>query len=380
MPALNLISLDVPDPPDYGGVIDIYHKIRSLHACGVEVHLHCFAYGRSVTATLEAMCKSVYIYPRRVGWMSQFSLLPYIVFSRRSDRLLSNLRTNDYPILCEGLHCVYPLLRGNFAYRTVMLRSHNVEHDYYRYLAQREENAVRKLFFAKEAYLLRRLLGRLPRRLPVAAISPADFRTLQSQFPNTFWLPPFHANDAVRSKEGFGEYALYHGNLSVSENSETAHRLVDLFGGKDIPLVIAGKGPGSELRERILQSPNVRLVADPEQTKMDELIANAHVILLFTEQPTGIKLKLIESLYRGRFCVANSPMVEGTGLEEFVISPAAGIYPTTAALLNQSFERTTIEHRRSVLRERYDNERNTLLLLEKLGLGRGNASPDPVPQ
>lgn len=378
MPALNIISLDVPDPPDYGGIIDIFHKVRSLQATGVEVHLHCFTYGRSMTAALEAMCTSVHTYPRRVGWLSQWSSLPYIVYSRRSDRLVANLRTNDFPILCEGLHCVYPLLRDNFAHRTVMLRSHNVEHDYYRYLARRERNVVRKLFFAKEAYLLRRLLGRLPGWLPVAAISPADSRTLQTKFPNTFWLPPFHANDTVLSREGFGEYALYHGNLSVSENSEIAHRLVDRFDGKNIPLIIAGKRPDGRLRKRISLSANVRLLADPEQPQMAELIANAHVILLLTDQPTGIKLKLIESLYRGRFCVANASMVEGTGLEALVVPANTDVYATTAALLDRAFDHAAIEQRRSVMRAHYDNHRNALLLLGKLGLSPEHEPSDPV--
>ena len=368
MPALHLISLDVPDPPDYGGAIDIYHKIRSLHAGGVEVHLHCFEYGRRLTDALKALCKTVHTYPRRVGWLSHLSTLPYIVYSRRSDRLLANLRANNYPILCEGLHCTYLLTQGDLADRTVMLRSHNVEHDYYRYLARRETNVLKKLYFLKEAYLLQRLVGRLPRHLPVAAISPADSRTLQKNFARTFWLPPFHANDAVQAREGFGRYALYHGNLSVSENSESAYRLIDHFAGKDVPLVIAGKAPGHKLRERVKEVTGVRLVPDPEQAQMADLIANAHVILLLTDQPTGIKLKLIESLYRGRFCVANSCMVDDTGLEQLVVSAGTDVYATTADLLGKAFDRTEIEHRRWVLRERYDNHRNTRLLLEKLGL------------
>ena len=380
MPALNLISLDVPDPPDYGGAIDIYHKIRSLHAAGVEVHLHCFQYGRRVTDALRALCKTVHTYPRRVGWLSQLSTLPYIVYSRRSNRLLANLRANEFPILCEGLHCTYFLTQGDLADRTVMLRSHNVEHDYYRYLARRETNALKKLFFLKEAYLLQRLVDRLPRQLPVAAISPADSRTLQREFPRTFWLPPFHANDVVQAREGFGRYALYHGNLSVSENSASAYRLIDRFAGKDVPLVIAGKAPGRKLRERVKEVTGVRLVPDPEQAQMDELIADAHVILLLTDQPTGIKLKLIESLYRGRFCVANPCMVEGTGLAALTVPAGEDVYSTTAGLLDLAFDRKAIEHRGSVLREQYDNHRNALILLEKLGLSQGHGLADPVAQ
>ena len=32
---LNIVSLNVPYPPNYGGVIDIYYKIKALKAVGV---------------------------------------------------------------------------------------------------------------------------------------------------------------------------------------------------------------------------------------------------------------------------------------------------------------------------------------------------------
>jgi hypothetical protein len=52
---------------------------------------------------------------------------------------------------------------------------------------------------------------------------------------------------------------------------------------------------------------------------MDKLIINAHMILLPTQQNTGIKLKLIESLYKGRFCIANDKMITGTDLESYCL-------------------------------------------------------------
>ena len=39
---LNVVSFDIPYPPDYGGVIDIYYKIKALNSAGIKIHLHCF--------------------------------------------------------------------------------------------------------------------------------------------------------------------------------------------------------------------------------------------------------------------------------------------------------------------------------------------------
>ena len=46
---------------------------------------------------------------------------------------------------------------------------------------------------------------------------------------------------------------------------------------------------------------------------------NAHINLLFTFQSTGIKLKLLNSLYRGRFVLVNHKMVNNTGLERLCV-------------------------------------------------------------
>ena len=41
---LNIVSFDVPYPPDYGGAIDIYYKIATLNNLGIKIYLHCFQY------------------------------------------------------------------------------------------------------------------------------------------------------------------------------------------------------------------------------------------------------------------------------------------------------------------------------------------------
>ena len=52
---------------------------------------------------------------------------------------------------------------------------------------------------------------------------------------------------------------------------------------------------------------------------MNDLIANAHVHCLYTDQPTGLKLKLLNALYMGRFVIVNKNMLAGTSLNEACI-------------------------------------------------------------
>ena len=60
---------------------------------------------------------------------------------------------------------------------------------------------------------------------------------------------------------------------------------------------------------------HVKVVANPSQSQMNELISNAQVCLLNASQPTGMKLKLINALCSGRHIVASEPVVAGTSLE-----------------------------------------------------------------
>ena len=42
MNTLHVIALNIPYPPNYGGVIDIYYKLLALHRLGVRLILHCY--------------------------------------------------------------------------------------------------------------------------------------------------------------------------------------------------------------------------------------------------------------------------------------------------------------------------------------------------
>ncbi len=80
----------------------------------------------------------------------------------------------------------------------------------------------------------------------------------------------------------------------------------------------------------------------------------------------GIKLKLINALFRGRFCIVNEQMVSGTGLSKlcYVRNSAAAIRQTIEALINAPFERSRVEERRALLETEFSNELNAKKLME----------------
>lgn len=316
---VNIISFDVPFPANYGGVIDVYYKLWYLKQAGVKIHLHCFAYGRAEAPELAALCESVNYYPRKTGWLSNLSWLPYTVKSRQSRDLEKKLLANDYPILFEVLHTCGLMTDKRFAGRRKIYRHSNIEHHYYRALANKERDWLKKIFLKIEAFKLWQFESRIKKADVILAVNQKDCHYFKQKYPRVqnLYLPSFHGNNAPEVQMGKGDYLLFHGNLSIAENYDAAMWLIDhVFSKLHYPVVIAGLNPPDFLRQALSVYQHIQLMANVEEAQMADLVKNAHIHLLYTDQGTGLKLKLLNVLFKGRFVLCNRQMLEGTGLHE----------------------------------------------------------------
>lgn len=374
---LHVVAFDLPYPPDYGGIIDIYYKIRCLSEAGVRVHLHYFRYGAprcdedAIRTGLDRYCETVNAYTRRTGILSFLSPRPYIVNSRRSDLLIGNLCKDDHPVLFEGLHTCYYLSDPRLTGRVLIYRESNIEHEYYRHLAKAETNLFRKCYFRCESVRLKTYEKVLQHASVMLAVSKEDADQLRRRFPgkDVRFVPSFHRDNEVTSLPGKGDYVLYHGNLSVAENAAAVAYLIDKVWSEELPvLVIAGKNPPERMIRTASAHPNVRIIANPDDDKMFRLIREAHVNLMVTFQPTGLKLKLLNALYNGRFCLVNRAMLAGTDLSPLCIMAETpeDIRTRVLSLFGSEFAEEEISLRRETLRDTYSNERNTGLLIRAL--------------
>ncbi len=360
---LQLVAFNIPYPPDYGGVIDIFYKVKALAECGVSVYLHCFEYDRPQANELEKYCTKVFYYPRKYGIRYQFSTKPYIVLTRSNNQLINNLSSNNYPVLFEGIHtCIYlnhPLLKNHLR----LVRTHNVEHDYYLNLYQAERNIFKKVFFRMEACKLEAYEKVLRDASHLLSISPNDNRYFDRKFGNSHFIPAFHPFNEIKSKEGHGDYVLFHGNLSVSENLQAVNYLIkNVFPKIHQKIIIAGKNPPANLSHKIQQYSNIQLVSNPGYEEMEALIQNSHICLLPTFQDTGLKLKLLASLFSGRFCIANNPMIHKTGLEHLChrANTPEEMIERVNELFQHDFTSEEIEKRKIILEDDFSNHRNAL--------------------
>ncbi|MEO7523174.1 MAG: glycosyltransferase family 4 protein [Ferruginibacter sp.] len=365
---LHIVTHDIPWPPDFGGVVDLFYKIKALHSFGIKIHLHCFFTRRPKQKTLDKYCESVQYYQRKKGFAGFSMRLPYIVQSRSDEALLKDLEKDEYPILLEGIHCTYLLQQGKLKNRKVFVRLHNVEYKYYQQLAAAETNIFRKTYFNLESRLLKKYEQRLATKANFWAVSLDDVQVYKNEFKakHIHFLPVFLPWEEVSLLAGDGEYCLYHGNLSINENAKAADWLLkEVFNDIDIPFLIAGKDPSAKLKTLVETYPNSRIIENPGEAEMQDLIQNAQVNILPSFNKTGVKLKLLNALFNGRHCLANAAGFEGSGLgSECNIAETANEFKKEIrALFNEEFTPENMQYRNTALKAIYNTEQNTRKLI-----------------
>jgi len=366
---LHIVAFNIPYPPDYGGVIDVYYKLKALSTAGVRIILHCFEYGRLPSKELEDLCFKVYYYPRKSGLKYLLHSDPYIVSTRDSKSMPERLLGDSFPVLFEGLHSTAVLKKCIQAKKLSLVRAHNIEHQYYRALAGSERNLFTKLFLRTEARSLERYETQLHQADYILGIAKHETAYFGEKYGNSLFVPAFHRFDEVISQEGSGNYILFHGNLGISENSKVFLSLAKkALSRVPYQVVVAGKNPSLRFQKRLSAYSNIRVIANPGDAELDELIGNAHINLLFTYQSTGIKLKLLHALFAGKHCLVNPVMVHGTGLSSLcsVAESADSLEAHLHELMKRPFTSKEVQKRKKALKE-FSNRANAEKIIRILG-------------
>jgi hypothetical protein len=359
----------VPYPPDYGGVFDLFYKIKALHHSGIKIHLHCFEYGRGQRPELNQYCEEVHYYKRNQSISGFLQRLPYIVSSRKNPQLLKNLLKDDAPVLLEGIHCTYYLYNGSLQNRKVLVRLHNVEFEYYRQLAKSTKSFFKKIYFFIESKLLKRYEAVIAHKVKLLAVNEKDKRIYQNEFraKDVAFLPVFLPFNEVKSKTGKGTFCLYQGNLSVPENEKAVVWLLkNVFNDLKMDFVVAGKKPSAFLKKLLIENEKASLIENTSEEKMEELITNAHIHLLPSFNSTGIKIKLLNALFNGRFIITNQASLQGTGLETLceIADTPQDYKEIIQQLSTKLFSEEDILKRKEILQSEYNTHKNVQQLIQ----------------
>jgi len=327
-----------------------------------KITLHCYEYGREHSTELNKYCEHVFYYKRNMSPVNLLKKQPFIVVSRNDKSLLKRLLENDAPILYEGIHTCATLSHPSLKSRLKIIRTHNIEADYYLNLANLENNFLKKIYFNIESKKLRNFEEKtLQHADHILAISPNDTTWFRERFENVHYVPAFHPNEEVDILAGRGKYTLFHGDLSVKDNANAAFFLIkNIFTKIKTPFIIAGLNPPDTLIHEVKKHAHITLKINVSQAEMNDLIQQAHINLLYTFHSSGMKLKLLNALYRGRFCVVNSAMVQNTGMETLchVANTSNDLIRAIREVQCLDFTKNLIEKRRQSLNNKFSNLTN----------------------
>lgn len=230
---------------------------------------------------------------------------------------------------------------------------HNVEHDYYNYLGEHEPKLWKRAFYKLESGKLRRYEKTIAYANKLVTISEGDYYYYKKIHPNAYYIPGSHPYNKITAKAGKGEFILYHGNLSVPENIEAVHFILDeIAQHTHYKIIIAGKNPAKSINDKAALITNVDVIDNPDSKTMNQFIQDAHIHLIPSVQNTGLKLKLLYSLFSGRFVIANQTTVDNSGLEKLCVinNSASTMLESINEFMEKKFTEEMIEERKVVLK------------------------------
>lgn len=360
MKELQLISFNYPYPPSYGGIIDVYYKIKALADLGIKVHLHCFVdhIPETVDLEIESITDRIFFYKKKKNPLYFFSAVPYAAAIRTSDALLGNLMKINAPILFEGLQTTSVISRLKNKDHSLYLRFHNNEAEYYKGLSSSEKNIFKKIIYKieslKYAGYQKKYLKRFER---VFCLSEKEFNEVGSYSKNALPIHIFHGNISVKHLGKKGDYFLFHGDLSISDNKKALEKTISLF--KDLPqhkLIIASDRAGDDLKRKISSITNISLVPIETNENLHRLFENAQANILLSYQNSGTKVKLFNALYNSRFVIINQNITDDKVLMGLCCFAATSEEIRQQIIETANSEYNDNEIRRKVLKEGYSDD------------------------
>jgi glycosyltransferase involved in cell wall biosynthesis len=358
---LDIVTFATPYPPHYGGAIDVYYKLRAGAEAGLHYTLHCFTYGKyGREAHLDQLADAVYYYKRRPRLGCLLGKSPYIVCSRARRALLRRLAAGSGPILFEGLHTTAFARHRDLAHRPMILRMHNVEWKYYRHLADTAQRWDHKLYYRTESRRLRRYEASVMRHMDaILAISAAEEQYFAERHQRVLYLPAFHPFDQPDIKPGTGDYALWHGDLTIEDNVKGVLRIAPACAKSGLRLIIAGRAPSPVHEKKLRSLKNIELRMDVSTDEMTGLMQNAQVHVVESSNPAGFKIKLLAALFTGRHVVARDHLLDPQlGTVAYAFSNEQQLLNIMHQIAHVPADRSLLAKRKSVLLPRFSNLHN----------------------
>lgn len=319
--SLHIVCFDNPYPPNYGGIVEVFFKIKALHQYGVKIYLHCFVFSMPRNdEEIKKYVKEIYYYPINKNPLLFFLSKPFSQLSRTNSQLIKNIEKIKAPILYESIKASSSATYFQQKEWPTFLRLHNIEQDYYKGIAIAEKNVLKKIIWHIEAIKYKRNQKRLKDFKSIFTLSYTDTAYAKKWNEESCFIPVFHGNQFVPSFSPFGEYFLYHGDLRISDNIKSVLFLINIFKKMpDYKLVIASGTLHKEIEEVQQRFSNISFVLFYTQEELFQLLSKAHCTISWSFQTSGTKLKVVNALFNSRFAIINQNIIDQKEISDLCI-------------------------------------------------------------
>lgn len=332
-----VIASDFPYPPNHGGRVDIFERLKVLKELEFEIYLISTVKASPSDSELTYMDKLVaknFIIYRKQSFVALFSWKPYQVTSRNNiddiDMILTSIKDIKFDAcLIEGHYCleIYDKINNNSKINQSFLRVHNDETKYFRELAKSTKNILKKIFYYVESlkftflekYFFKKNI--ISACLHISSDELIKYKNKYSFLEHIFLPASVDIKEFITYKRNNDKTVLFIGSIFMSNNMEALmwylrnvhNKLSQLY--TDYKLIIAGNTKGTDIdsfSEFINKFANIDFYDSPDN--LDHLYEQSSIFINPMLSGAGVKLKTINAVKYGLPIVSSKIGNEGTGL------------------------------------------------------------------
>lgn len=321
-----IVASDFIYPPDHGGNVDIWYRLKCFYNLGFKIDLICTVKKKPALKNekiVKHYINKLIILYRKKNIINLLSKKPFPMKVRENLKKIDlSYEYYDY-VFMEGGTVTLILENKTLKYKHLILRVHNDDSVYYNQLMQSENILWKKLYYLIESYKYKYLYKYIFKRISNCMfISYNEMEKYRKKYINSnICFLPSAVELNLKKQSLDTRNVLIISSLFMVNNKEAIrfyiekiHPLLCDISGYN--LIIAGNSRGEGvnwIKKLTCQYNNIKIFDTPEN--LDELYSISSIFVNPMLHGAGVKLKTINAIVNGLPVVSTSVGNEGTGLK-----------------------------------------------------------------
>jgi len=378
MKKIVFLTPTLPFPPVSGGVIKSYKVVQFLStqyevtvACLLknedEQHVDSFLKTVNINPIITATCNI----PRTAKNLivSNLQNIPLNLYRNKSAAFTQKINAviHQFDVIFCDHYVMFQYIPENYKGK-VILHEHNCEYLIWKRYAGIERNLLKKIALLNQAYRIKDYERKICMRADVVLAAPNDISELEkigadrSKFLETYHLGDDHLLELPNLEFDRTQLSLlYIGTLSWEANidglvwfyQEIWEHIKQKF--PDIKLFIVGKHPDDRIIQMAAHDSSIILTGFVED--LEPYFQKGRVFITPLRFGSGIKVKVVNALYRGIPCVTTSIGAEGLKVKDgehlFIKDDAATFAQAIFTLLEDKKQWNYLQENARALSKKY---------------------------